>query len=146
MHDVTTANLSLVLDEYYWGDPVKGYPPAYRFSIFLRTTGQEIGVINLRTGNDCILNEYSGHISYRIHKPYQGHRFAAEACKAILPMAHTLSIHPIRITCDPDNIASRRTCELAGGIYLGDVDVPPGNYVYDDGGRRKCRFEFVIGE
>jgi len=139
---VTTENLSLVLDEQYEGDPAKGFPPSCTFQIQLRSTGERIGHVTIRVGNDIVLREYAGHISYGIDEAHRGHRFAAEACKAILPIANSLGIDPIRITADPDNVASRRTCELAGGKYLGDVDVPPGNYVYENGGRRKSRYEF----
>lgn len=143
MKEIETKNLILILDQHLPADDAKGFAPSYRFRICSLTTREQIGHITLRAGNDRILREYSGHMSYRIDEPYRGHRFAAEACRGMLPLATSMGIEPIRITCDPDNVGSRRTCELAGGKYLGDVDVPKGNYVYDSGGRRKSQYEFA---
>jgi predicted acetyltransferase len=144
MKKIETENLTLVLHEELPANEAKGYAPSYRFAIRKKTGQERIGHITLRAGNDSILRDYSGHLSYRIDEPHRGHHFAAEACRAMLPFADSLGVKPIRITCDPDNIASRRTCESSGGKYLGDVDVPPGNYVYESGGRRKSQFEFTM--
>ena len=120
MKQIETQNLLLVLQKELPANEEKGYAPSYQFGICLKKEQKRIGHITLRAGNNTILREYSGHISYRIDAPHRGHRFASEACKAMLPVASSVGIDPIRITCDPDNIASRRTCELAGGKYHGD--------------------------
>ena len=44
------------------------------------------------------------------------------------------------ITCNPDNLASRRTCELAGAEFMGIVDLPPDSDMYLEGERQKCRY------
>ena len=46
------------------------------------------------------------------------------------------------VTCNPDNIASRRTCELAGGVLVEIVDLPEDIDMYQEGERRKCRYRF----
>jgi predicted acetyltransferase len=145
MNDIATENLKLILEASFPGDPDKGSPPSYRFLIVLSSTSERIGHITVRVGNDEILREYSGHVSFAILPAHRGHRYAAEACRAVVPLADSLGIKPIRITCDLSNVASARTCELAGGDYLGDVEVPHGNYVYATGGRRKRQYEFAVG-
>ncbi len=144
MTEVLTRNLRLIAEEPCLGEEEKGYPPSQTYRILHRETGSQIGHITIRIGNDEILNQYSGHISYGVDEAYRGNRYAAEACRAVLPIAQSLGIKPIRITCDPDNAASRRTCDIAGGVYLGEVVVPPGNYVYENGGRKKSQYDFAL--
>lgn len=49
------------------------------------------------------------------------------------------------ITCNPENIASRKTCEFAGGVLESIIDLPTDNdmYMYD-GERRKCIYRFNL--
>jgi len=145
MNDLVTRNLFLVLEEQHPATTCKGFPPSYRFAILIRETSERIGQITVRVGNDAILREYAGHISYEIVPEHRGNRFAAEACAAIIPFAESLGIHPVRVTCDPENLASARTCELCGGVLLGIVAVPPGNYAYENGARLKLQYEFPRG-
>ena len=44
------------------------------------------------------------------------------------------------ITTDPDNFASRRTCEHLGCVLESVVDVPPAYRVLCSGSQRKCRY------
>ena len=44
------------------------------------------------------------------------------------------------VTCDPDNVASRRTIERLGARYVETVQVPPGDPLFARGETRKCRF------
>ncbi|GGB47210.1 hypothetical protein GCM10007199_10880 [Fictibacillus barbaricus] len=46
-------------------------------------------------------------------------------------------------TCNPDNIASRRTCEYVGGNLLEIIDVPENNDMYQQGEKKKCIYEWV---
>ena len=48
------------------------------------------------------------------------------------------------ITCNPDNIASRRTCERLGAEMKGVIDVPPGHILYARGERQKCRYRIAL--
>jgi hypothetical protein len=45
--------------------------------------------------------------------------------------------------CDPDNDASRRTCELAGAEYVATVAVPSWHEMYARGKRLKCRYRLL---
>ena len=53
-------------------------------------------------------------------------------------------INPLWITCNPDNIASRRTCEIAGGKLVEIVELPSNNDQYHKGDRNKCRYRFDL--
>ena len=40
------------------------------------------------------------------------------------------------ITCVPENAASAKTCERAGGKYIETADIPEDNEMYAEGKRR----------
>jgi len=44
----------------------------------------------------------------------------------------------IIITCDPDNIASSKTCKLAGGKFLEIAPIPEDNEMYNPETPDKC--------
>jgi tagatose 1,6-diphosphate aldolase len=50
------------------------------------------------------------------------------------------------ITCNPENIASRRTCEAAGADFVEIVDLPSDIDMYQEGERQKCRYRLKLGE
>jgi tagatose 1,6-diphosphate aldolase len=59
----------------------------------------------------------------------------------LLPLARTLGIDPLWITCDPENVASRRSLEIAGAEFIEIVDVPEDCGIRKYGGKmRKCRY------
>ena len=45
---------------------------------------------------------------------------------------------------NPENTASRRTCEFAGGVLEGIVELPPDNDMYLEGERQKCIYRFSL--
>ena len=48
------------------------------------------------------------------------------------------------ITCNPDNHASRKTCEYAGGILEEIVEIPEDNDMRKIGETEKCIFRFSL--
>ena len=48
------------------------------------------------------------------------------------------------ITCDPDNAASYKTCEYAGGKYIETIDIPEDNEMYAEGKRLVKIYRFDI--
>ncbi len=138
------GELELVLAFKYPGDESHGYVPTYRFSMTLVGQYQEIGNIELRVGNIEHIVMYAGHIGYRVHAPYRGHRYAARSCRLLIPLARQHNLHTLWITCNPDNYASRRTCEIVGAQLVEVVDLPPSTEMYRDGERQKCRYRLNI--
>jgi len=121
-----------------------GYVPTYHFDIRLDGVPSAVGHISLRVGNTDEIVLYLGHIGYGVEPVYRGRRLAMRSCQLLLPLASRHSLNPMWITCNPDNWASRRTCELAGGILAGIVDVPPENSLHQNGETRKCRYRFDL--
>ena len=118
--------------------------PLYRFKMMLHGCDDQIGRIELRVQNTHHTVMYAGHIGYRVYTEYRGRRYAARACRLLLPLARRYGLETLWITCDPDNIASRRTCELAGAELVEIVDVPEHMDMHQRGERRKCRYRLDL--
>ncbi len=139
------GDLVLVLAEKYPGDPAINYVPAYKFQMTLGgEQATEIGHIQLRVGNTNPLVMYGGHLAYGVAPGYRGHHYAARACRLLLPLARSHGLATIWITCNPDNFASRRTCELAGATFVEIVDLPKDNDMYQRGECQKCRYRLNL--
>jgi predicted acetyltransferase len=48
----------------------------------------------------------------------------APSLRFLFPLAAKLGLNPLWITWDPDNIGSRRSCELAAAQFVQIVDEP----------------------
>ncbi|MFI5356071.1 MAG: GNAT family N-acetyltransferase [Opitutales bacterium] len=134
------GDLTLRLAARLPAEPSLDLVPAYRFSLRLTATDEPVGQIDLRIGNTERLRRYGGHIGYGVDAPYRGRHFAARACRLLRPVARHHGLRELWITCDPDNLASRRTCEWAGATFVEIVDVPPDSDMYLRGERQKCRY------
>jgi len=138
------AELSLSLVETCPGDPYRNYVPAYRFRMMVDGHPQEVGRIELRVGNTDHIILYAGHIGYRVLPLYRGHHYAARSCLLLLPLARRHGLNPLWITCNPDNYASRRTCELVGATFVEIVDLPKDTEMYQMGEQQKCRYRLDL--
>ena len=138
------GDLELVLMEKYPGDPAKNHVPAYKFRMTLVGQDKEIGHIEFRAADTEHITMYAGHIGYGVVPEHRGHRYAARACRLLLPLVRTHGLKTLWITCNPDNMASRRTCELVGAELLEVVDLPEATDMYQEGERQKCRYRLAL--
>lgn len=143
--ELSEGELSLVVEEYYPGDPNIDYVPAYYFQMRHVGTGQKMGHLHLRVGDNAQIY-YCGHIGYGVLEKFRGQRLAARACRLVFPLARAHQIHPLWITCNPENIPSRRTCESLGGTLAEIVDIPERTEMYLVGDRQKCRYWIDLSE
>ena len=118
--------------------------PAYHLRMIHRDTREELGNIHLRIGSTPHIERYAGHIGYTVHPQYRGHHYAARSLALLLPFARKLRLDPLWVTCDPENIASRRTLELAGAEFIEIVDVPADCTIHQSGHPRKRRYRLSI--
>jgi predicted acetyltransferase len=137
-------DLRLVLVEKFEGDLTLNLVPSYKFKMTRAADGQEMGRIDLRIGNPPVIVMYAGHIGYGVFADFRGQHYAARSVKLLLPLARKHDLNPLWITCNPDNFASRRTCELAGGRMIEIVDLPEDNEMYQRGERQKCRYRIDL--
>jgi predicted acetyltransferase len=137
-------DLELVLAHKSPADETRNLVPAYIFDMRHVPSGERIGGISLRVGNTKHITHYAGHLGYGVNEAYRGHHYAARSCRLLLPLAKRHGINPVWITCNPDNWASRRTCELAGAVLAEIVDLPEHTDLYRNGERQKCRYRIDL--
>ena len=75
-----------------------------------------IGRLHLRHRLTPFLREIGGHVGYHVIPPERRRGQATAMLRAGLPVAAALGLECLLITCDEDNIASRRVIESAGGL------------------------------
>jgi tagatose 1,6-diphosphate aldolase len=126
-------------------EPERGWVPAYECAIHRAHDGERVGVMSIRVGSTPWIEQYAGHIGYTIDEEHRGHRYAAAACRAVRPILRHHGIDPAWLTVTPDNVASRRTCEIIGAELVEIVDLPPDNDMYERGERQKCRYRWRVG-
>lgn len=102
------------------------------------------GSISLRIGHSPNLDCYLGHIGYHVLPPARGHHFAERAARMLLPVARSHGHRNLWVTCNPDNDASRRTCQRLGAVYVDVLPVPRDNALYGQGDRQKCRYRLDL--
>ena len=133
------ADLTVVLAECQPGESNEWRVPAYLFRL-QTDAGQHAGFLRLRVGwNDDIIR-YAGQIGYAVEPAFRGRRYAERACRLILPLARRHRLDQLWITCQPDNVASRRTLERLGAEYVGILDVPVGYPLDPELERKKACF------
>lgn len=118
--------------------------PAYLFSIHEVVSGRMVGEIDLRLGDTRYLRNYGGQMGYHIDRQYRGQRYAARACLLLQQVAWAHDMDELWITCNPDNDASRRTCDLIGARFIEQVKVPFASELYWRGDRLKCRYHWDL--
>ena len=138
---LTDGTIDLVLYASAPADPVRGWVPALKYHVTLHGRPDPIGDIQLRVGrSEALLT--SGNVGYSIEPPHRGHRYAARACRLLGPVAVSLGVAPLVITCAPENVASRRTLELLGARLLGTYPVPPDHDMFSRERPEVLRFEW----
>ena len=127
------------------GDLPIGRVPAYHF--WMRVPAgvgdppiRVVGGLGLRIGTNAELELYSGNIGYHVYPPARGRHFAERACRLVLPLARRHGMDRLWITCNPDNVASRRTCERLGARLVEIVPIPGDHPFRLRGETAKCRF------
>lgn len=142
--DLSDGVVRLRLVEKLPADLLKGWVPYYVFHIYSADTNERAGEIRVRIGDTHYMRLYGGHIGYGVRPEYRGRRFAARALRLILPIAARHGLSELWITCNPENVASRRTCEASGAEFIDIVDLPPDTNMYQRGERQMCRYRLSL--
>ena len=124
-------------------DVSKGWVPAYHFWMRLNSSAAEVmmaGGIGVRIGATKEIELYSGNIGYHVYPPARGHHYAERAVRLVLPLFARHGLSHIWITTNPDNAASRRTCERLGAELIETVAIPKGHPFRSRGETAKCRY------
>lgn len=133
---LSDGEIRLVIEELMPENKIKGYVPAYKFSIVEEKSDLKVGFIDIRIGHNRGLY-YGGNIGYTVNEKHRGNNYALKACKLIKNVAIKHDMEYLYVTCNPDNVASRRTCEKLGLPLLEIVELPEDNDMYKEGERQK---------
>lgn len=125
------------------GNPKKNWVPAYHFKICLLQDGTEVGNCDLRVGHNKN-TYYGGNIGYGVYELYRGNHYAGKAWLLLFRLAKLHGMECLYISCNPDNYASRKTCEYAGGVLKTIIYLPEDNDMYLEGEKQKCIYYFSL--
>jgi predicted acetyltransferase len=78
-----------------------------------------IGRVNLRHRLTAQLRRRGGHIGYEIRPSMRRRGYGTQALALTLPCARAIGLRRVLLTCDEDNVASRRVIEVNGGLLEG---------------------------
>jgi predicted acetyltransferase len=92
--------------------------------VFWLWDGEFCGSINLRyvPGTEELPPHVSGHAGYSVVPGKQRRGYATQALRQLLPIARRAGLRRMSITCDIDNVPSRRVIEANGGVPAGSAD------------------------
>lgn len=137
--------IALLLNRCLEGNRALEGAPAYLFDIVL-LDGTLVGQIDLRIGTGHSLITYAGQIGYGVDRPYRGRQYAAKACRLLAQVARDHGMDELWITCNPDNLASIRTCEKIGAYFVERVKVPRWSELWRRGDREKLRYRWPLSD
>lgn len=96
-------------------DLPEGYVPATEFWI-ITEDGEYAGRLHIRHVLNDYLRDFGGHIGYNVRPSLRGKGIGTEALRLGLQEARKLGLQNVLITCDDDNIASKKIIEKNGGV------------------------------
>ncbi len=140
--DLCDGEILLKLVRALDGQPERKYLPSYCFNICL-ADGTYAGYCDFRVGH----NEntyYGGNIGYTIIEEHRGHHYAAKALRLLITLAKRHGLEYILVTCEPENVASSKTCLAAGGRLLETAAIPETNDMYQKGRRYVNVYRFDL--
>ena len=141
---LTDGEIDLVKVMEVTEDDEDGMSPCVMFEIKKHGESLPAGRCDLRMG----MNEelyYAGQIGYTIYPKFRGNHYALKACRILFDLAREkYQMNRLIITCNPDNLPSRKTLEALGGTLVEIADVPESHYCYRQGEFQKCIFEYKL--
>jgi predicted acetyltransferase len=110
-------------------------------------SGVEVGGLNFRVGYTENVIQYRGNIGFTVFEKFRGHNYSARSCQLLLPLLKHLQFSPIWITCNVDNLPSRKSIEKLGATYVDTLSIPDSyEFVrfYPPEARKKLRFRWDV--
>lgn len=86
--------------------------------IYVRETDNKlVGMIQVRHYFNEFLEKYGGHIGYSIRPTERRKGYAGAMLRDCLPYCKEIGLNEVLLTCEENNIGSKRTILKNGGIY-----------------------------
>lgn len=75
-----------------------------------------VGRVSIRYQLNDYLFKFGGHVGYVVAPSFCRKGYATEILRQTLPIARSVGLKRILLTCDDDNVASQRVIEVNGGV------------------------------
>lgn len=108
----------------------KNYAPSHIYLAVRKEDDRLVGIIDYRSPLTEFLMKYGGNIGYSVRPSERGNGYAAEMLRLILSICRDAGEEKILVTCDKDNVASRKSIIKNGGVLE--------NEIYDVSDQNKC--------
>ena len=121
------------------GDPSRRFRGGYVDRVlWLVDGGEYVGQVSIRP-ELCTryLITYGGHIGYSIRPSRRGRGYGNEILALALKVSEEMGLKKVLITCDSDNIASRKIIERNGGIFESAARMNGSAFRAEGRGRRR---------
>jgi predicted acetyltransferase len=76
-----------------------------------------LGRVHIRHHLTPFLRDVGGHLGYQVVPPQRRKGHATAMLAAALPVAAEMGLDCLLLTCDADNVASRKVIEAGGGLF-----------------------------
>jgi predicted acetyltransferase len=100
-------------------DPSTALPPdlVHETVLWFVDGAEWLGRLSIRHSLTPVLLELGGHIGYVVRPSARRKGYATQMLTQSLPIAAGLGIDPALVTCDNDNVPSRKVIQAAGGEF-----------------------------
>jgi tagatose 1,6-diphosphate aldolase len=145
--EMTDGELQLTLIEKVMTSKPDSEVPVYKFQMINTDSRQEMGEINLRAGFTENIEQYRGNIGFTVHEPYRGQHFAGRSCLLLRLFLNFLGLKVVWLTCNTDNIASKKTLEQIESTFVGTTEIgehSPYVEFYPPKARIKLRYKWDL--
>lgn len=100
----------------------KGLSPETTYLAISIDEGYIVGMVTIRHRLNDYLKKHGGHIDYSVRKSQRQKGYATEMLELALKECKKLNIKKVIITCDKENIASKKTIINNGGVLESEVE------------------------
>lgn len=87
-------------------------------------SGEVVGRVSVRFRLNEKLAKVGGHVGYVVRPSQRRRGYATRMLQLALPICSREGIDPALITCDVDNVGSRRVIERCGGVFESITEEP----------------------
>ncbi len=102
----------------------EGWVPAIQYVCIREMDQRIVGMIDLRLRFNEFLAEYGGNIGYSVRPDERRKGIAKWMLEQVRKEAEQYGLSRVLVTCDKDNVASRKTIEANGGVFEREAYLP----------------------
>lgn len=102
---------------------------ASTFLVIRKEDQKLIGLIDIRHELNEFLQSYGGHIGYGIRPTERKKGYAEEMLRLALAFCRDLGLEKVMLSCDRENLASKKTILKNGGVFEREFTYKPGEII-----------------